>query len=177
MATATPQDVYDRMPPGMEHPPEAYVQTLLNDAERTLLAKCAGLLARADLPTSDPTHVDPALIVQVEAAMVLRLLGDPEGYAAKGYVSETDGNYSYRLSDSASSPDRLAPTDDELGLLGCPGAGGMGIIALKATPPSGWPWWGTATPYIHPDEVTPDRAFQLYSLRGDGGDMIGPGGV
>lgn len=173
MSQATPQDVYDRMPPDMEHPPEAYVQTLLDDAERTLLATCAGLLNRTKLPATDPNYVDPELLVQVEALMVLRLLAAPDGYASADVVQETDGNYSYKLGDSGSG-NQLSPTDDELALLKC-GGNKLGLIALQPGPPAGWPpWYMHAEPYVHPDEVTPDQAFQLYSLAGPGGDPIAP---
>lgn len=83
----------------------AKADTLLGDAERLLLRKVPTIPTRyAD------DSLDGDLVVQVQVAMVLRVLKNPDGLK-----SETLGAYSLTREDG--QPDGLFVTDEELDLL------------------------------------------------------------
>ncbi|AOT24674.1 head-to-tail adaptor [Mycobacterium phage Stasia] len=87
MAIATAQDVENRWVRELSEEETTLVNTRLNDAERMLKRRVKNL-----------DSVDPEDVKQVEADMVLRLLRNPEGY-----TQETDGNYTYMLSQALAS--------------------------------------------------------------------------
>jgi len=93
MAYATPADVAVRW--GRELTPEetAAIAVRLEDVERLIRRTIPDLDAQIDAGTIDVEDV-----VQVESDSVLRLARNPEGYQ-----SETDGDYTYRLSDAAAA--------------------------------------------------------------------------
>lgn len=108
MALATAQDVQDRLlGQTLTTEEKQVVEVRLGDAERLLKARIADLLAKAE---SDVDYFEN--VVMVEAEMVLRLIKNPEGY-----IQETDGNYSYMISQQVASG-RLTVMDDEWSLLG-----------------------------------------------------------
>ena len=79
----------------------------LNDVERLIRRRLPDLDERISSSLLDVEDVK-----QVEADAVLRLARNPEGY-----VSETDGNYTYQLSKDLATG-RLTVTDDEWDILG-----------------------------------------------------------
>jgi hypothetical protein len=78
--------------------------------------------------------IDVEDVVQVESDCVLRLARNPEGY-----VSETDGDYTYKLSDNLAGG-ALGITDDEWAILGV--SGGNGMFFLTPVPA------GSSAPYL-----------------------------
>ena len=107
MAYASADDVSVRW--GRSLTPEdcALVRVRLDDVERMLRRRIPDMddkVESGDLDVED--------IVQVEADAVLRLARNPEGY-----LSETDGNYTYQLQKDLASG-RLQITDEEWEILG-----------------------------------------------------------
>ena len=89
-------------------PAETTVATaLLADAWVILQTQVPTLVARLDDAT-----LDPAVVVAVESAMVLRVLKNPDGKR-----QESIDDYSWTI-DSARSSGALYVSDDELALLG-----------------------------------------------------------
>lgn len=84
--------------------------TLLGDAWNILLTALPSLAARLDAVPTDT--VFRALVIQVECAMVLRVLSNPDGK-----LEEQGDDYRYRL-DAARSTGALYLSDAELALLG-----------------------------------------------------------
>jgi Phage protein Gp19/Gp15/Gp42 len=87
MALATATDVtkrWARTPTDLE---TQLIEVRLDDAERMI---------RRSIPDLDDLilagDIDPDDVIQVESEAVLRLVRNPEGY-----LSETDGNYTYQL--------------------------------------------------------------------------------
>jgi len=83
------------------------VKVRLEDVERLIRRRIPDLVEQVDSGKLDVEDV-----VQVEADAVLRLARNPEGY-----VSETDGNYTYQLSKDLATG-RLSITSDEWAVLG-----------------------------------------------------------
>lgn len=107
MAYASVSDVtvrWGRVPTTEE---TAAIQVRLDDVERLILRRIPDL----DQQILDGTILEEDLI-QVEADAVLRLARNPDGY-----VSETDGNYTYMLSQQQSMG-RLEILPEEWELLG-----------------------------------------------------------
>jgi hypothetical protein len=133
MAYATPDDVATRW--GRELSPEEtnLVSVRLEDVERMI---------RRSIPDLDDQvssgQIDVEDVVQVESDAVLRLARNPEGYK-----SETDGDYTYTLSDDLSTG-VLGITDDEWAILGV--SRGSGMFMLTPQPVIGPtmydPWYG-----------------------------------
>lgn len=96
---------------------------LLGDAWSILKTRISGLEARADgFPVDEALR---ALVVQVQVAMVLRVLYNPEGK-----LSETQDDYSYRL-DAATSTGSLYVSDAEILLLGASDSVSDGAWTIK----------------------------------------------
>lgn len=90
MAYAEADDVAVRWSRDLTEQEEALVLARLNDVERMILRK-------VDLDGGiDEGRIDIEDVKQVEADAVLRLVRNPEGY-----IQETDGDYSYMLSQEA----------------------------------------------------------------------------
>lgn len=107
MAYATVDDVEDRLGRELDDHEARIVTTRLNDAELLIRARIPDLDARI---TSG--RIDVMTVRMIEAEAVLRLVRNPSGFA-----SETDGSYSYTLSELVASG-RLAILADEWTLLG-----------------------------------------------------------
>lgn len=120
MAYATTDDVAVRW--GRELSPEetALIGVRLEDVERMIRRRITDLDARIE---SGVLLVDD--VVQVESDAVLRLARNPEGY-----VSETDGNYTYTLHKDLATG-KLSITDDEWEILGAPRSG---VFAIAPRP-------------------------------------------
>lgn len=88
MAYATFEDVEVRFFRELAPEERPLVEARLDDAERKIRARIPDLDDRAAL---DPNF--QATVVAVTADAVIRLVRNPEGY-----VQETDGNYTYMLS-------------------------------------------------------------------------------
>jgi hypothetical protein len=112
VAYATPADVAARLGRPLTPEETPLIQTRLNDVE---------LIIRSRIPDLDQKiadgKLDREIVIMIECEAVLRLIRNPEGF-----MSETDGNYSYQISQSVASG-RLDILPDEWGLLGVnPGA-------------------------------------------------------
>jgi hypothetical protein len=125
MARATAADVelrWGRVPTDAE---TTLIETRLDDVERMIYRR---------LPDLDQWildgQVDAADVVQVEAEVVLRLVRNPEGY-----LSETDGNYSYQMQRELASG-RLSILPEEWEMLGLR-RNGMSILIPEPQVPRG----------------------------------------
>lgn len=120
MAYATADDVATRW--GHELSPEetVMVNVRLEDVERMIRRRIPDLDEKV---TAGEINIDD--VVQVESDSVLRLARNPEGY-----VSETDGDYTYKLSESLSAG-TLGITDDEWAILGVGSGGGMWMLTPR----------------------------------------------
>jgi hypothetical protein len=107
MAYATLQDVKNRYHEDLDETLELLVTTRLADAELLLKNRIKDLDTQIDEST-----IDEAVVVMVEAEMVLRLIRNPEGYS-----QESDGNYSYAIYQQVASG-RLEVLESEWELLG-----------------------------------------------------------
>ena len=110
MAIATAADVITRLDKAEEDiEPEisALITVRLEDAERRIRKKIPDLVSKSNADADFKADV-----VQVEADVVLRLVRNPEGF-----LSETDGNYTYMLSQDLASG-KLEITDDDWETLG-----------------------------------------------------------
>jgi hypothetical protein len=107
VAYAEAKDVEDRFIRPLDTDEQRVVGTRLNDAERMIKRRVPDLDAQIVAGTIDQDDV-----VMIEADMVLRLIRNPDGY-----TSETDGNYSYTISQQVSSG-KLEVLPDEWDLLG-----------------------------------------------------------
>jgi hypothetical protein len=107
MAYASTDDVAVRWSRELSCDEVKLVQVRLEDVERLIRRRLPDLDALIDAG-----KVDVEDVVQVEADAVLRLARNPEGY-----VSETDGNYTYQLSKDLATG-RLSITADEWQILG-----------------------------------------------------------
>jgi hypothetical protein len=107
MAFASVDDVAVRWSRDLSCEERELVSVRLEDVER---------LIRRRVPTLDDRlaagSIDVEDLIQVEADAVLRLCRNPEGY-----VSETDGNYTYQLSKDLATG-KLSLTSDEWAMLG-----------------------------------------------------------
>lgn len=93
MAIATAQDVENRWVRDLSEEENTLVNTRLEDAERLIRRKITDLDAQITAGTILEDDVK-----MVEADAVLRLLRNPEGF-----TQETDGSYTYMLSQQLAS--------------------------------------------------------------------------
>lgn len=107
MAYASADDVAVRWSRELSCEEIKLVKVRLEDVERLIRRRIPDLDEQVDSGKLDVEDV-----VQVEADAVLRLARNPEGY-----VSETDGNYTYQLSKDLATG-RLSITSDEWAVLG-----------------------------------------------------------
>ena len=96
---------------------------LLADAWGVLTTRVTGLDDRYAAVPTDTALV--SLIVQVQCAMVLRVLNNPDGK-----LQESQDDYSYRL-DSAVSTGALYVSDAEIALLGANDSVSDGAFTIK----------------------------------------------
>lgn len=116
-------------------------ETLLDDAWGILLSRVSGIGDRVEAAPLDVAF--RALVVQIQVAMVLRVLRNPEGK-----LQETQDDYSYRL-DSAVSTGALYVSEAEVALL----AGGDSVsdTAFTIKPYSaqiGAGYWSDSTTWV-----------------------------
>lgn len=131
MAYATPGDVEKRLGRELDASEAQIVDVRLDDAERLIRLKIADLDSKV---TSGVLDIDS--VIMVEADAVLRLIRNPDGY-----LEETDGNYSYSISQQVASG-RLEILADEWRLLGV--RAGAFVIRPYLSPPinsAPYPWW------------------------------------
>lgn len=102
MAYATLEDVQARYHLPIEESLYPLVEARLEDAEGKI---------RSRIPALDELiaqgRVSEATVVRVTAEAVIRLVRNPDGY-----VSETDGSYTYQLSYNAGGSDLVIPEED-----------------------------------------------------------------
>ena len=120
MAYATAQDVATRWGRELTAEETTMVEVRLEDVERMIRRRIKDL---DDQIMAGTINVED--VVQVESDSVLRLSRNPEGY-----ISETDGDYTYRLSDDLAAG-TLGITDDEWAILGVSGGGGMFFLTPR----------------------------------------------
>ncbi|GAB3475296.1 Gp19/Gp15/Gp42 family protein [Amycolatopsis cihanbeyliensis] len=130
MPLATVTDVQSRLGRTLSPEEQDQAAVLLGDAEVRLKARIPDLLDQVASGS-----LDEAVVVQVEANMVARVLRNPDGY-----VAETDGNYSYQKAQDATAG-RLMVLDDEWSLLGL--RRGMVVLTPRLELPvrAGPDWW------------------------------------
>ncbi len=114
MAYATPSDVAVRWARTPTQEEADLIDIRLADIER-IIRKRIPLLD--DLILSGTLDIED--VIQVESDAVLRLVRNPEGF-----VSETDGNYTYQFAQST-TPGALTILPEEWALLGIVPSGGM----------------------------------------------------
>jgi hypothetical protein len=124
MALATASDVTVRWAKTPDTDTLNLIEVRLDDVERMLKRRVPLLL---DLADADEDYL--ADVVQIEADAVLRLVRNPDGY-----LSETDGNYTYMLrQDLSSGTLEVLDTDwDVLGVI----RQGFSILEPKVVMPT-----------------------------------------
>jgi hypothetical protein len=136
MTYAVPSDVTTRLGRAATAEESAMITVLLADVERLILRRIPDLAAQI---AAVPPTIDEADVVQVEAQAVLRVVRNPDGF-----VSETDGTYTYQLSHN-SSPGALEVWPEEWALLGLYRSA-MVVVAANPVMPcwsssDDWCWW------------------------------------
>lgn len=125
MAYATAQDVVTLWAKEPEPEVMLLIERRLEQVERIIRRRIPALDARVlDSPTFEADLID------IEADAVLRLVRNPEGY-----MSETDGAYTYQLQ-SDLSVGRLEILDDEWTTLGVNRLSRMSVIVPNLTMPT-----------------------------------------
>ncbi|MBO0884645.1 MAG: hypothetical protein J2P17_30795 [Mycobacterium sp.] len=123
MAYATLTDAQTRLGRSLSAEENALVTARLEDIERIITARIPDLAQKI---TTGALDVELVKYVEVEA--VLRVLRNPDGL-----LQETDGNYSYQVSQDAASG-RLEILASEWELLGYQRGGMFQIIPNLAVP-------------------------------------------
>lgn len=137
MTYAVVSDVVTRLGRAATDEESSMITVLLADVERSILRRIPDLAAQL---AADPPTIDQADVVQVEAQAVLRVVRNPEGY-----ISETDGTYTYQLS-SDSTPSALDVLPEEWAILGLARSAMVVIDARPICPPrypefwDAWSW-------------------------------------
>ncbi|KZM68835.1 Gp19/Gp15/Gp42 family protein [Nocardia terpenica] len=123
MAYAEPADVAVRWGRTLTSEEKALITARLTDVERRIRRKISDLdkkIAAGTILRDD--------VVQVEADAVLRLVRNPDGY-----IQESDGSYSYMLSQEAASG-KLEILPEEWELLGYRRTGMFMLVPTLAMP-------------------------------------------
>ncbi|MCP2626512.1 phage Gp19/Gp15/Gp42 family protein [Mycolicibacterium smegmatis] len=121
MAYADKDDVIARLGRPLTDDEITQVETLLEDAEIELKDRIPDLDTRAE----DEGYRQR--VVRVEASAVARLIRNPDGY-----ISETDGNYSYQLNWRLNTG-QIEITDREWSLLGF--SRSVGVLDVRPLTP------------------------------------------
>lgn len=111
-----------------------WYQDKIDEAVRLLLRKAPTIVSR--MAAYDPTRglgIDPEFVKDKVLGAVLRVLRNPEGL-----MSETEGDYSYRLNPVVASAN-IWYTADELADLGITSGGTVKPRTVFATNRYGWP--------------------------------------
>lgn len=125
MAYATAEDVTTLWAKEPEPEVIALIGRRLEQVERMILRRVPTLAARV---AASPIY--RADVIDIEADAVLRLVRNPEGY-----LSETDGNYTYQLQTDLSSG-RLEIRDEEWEILGVNSISRMSVIVPTVVMPT-----------------------------------------
>lgn len=125
MTYATSDDVAVRWGQTPSTEQTATIDTLLSDVERLILKRIPDLSDKISAGT-----IDEADVVQVEAQAVIRVMRNPDGY-----VSETDGTYTYQYAAGAAAG-VLQVLPDEWELLGVGTGGGMTVVVPRPIVPA-----------------------------------------
>lgn len=125
MAYATAEDVTTLWAKEPEPEVVTLIERRLEQVERMLKRRIPNLDERVAL--SDTYKAD---VIDIEADAVLRLVRNPEGY-----LSETDGNYTYQLADDLIAG-RLSITDEEWEILGVRSTARFGVIVPNVVMPT-----------------------------------------
>lgn len=134
MTYAVVSDVTNRLGRAATTDEQTLITTRLADAERLILKRIPDLVAQL---AAMPATIDVADVIRVEAEAVLRVVRNPNGY-----VSETDGEYTYQLGQNSTPADlEILPSEWEL-LLGCKAGGMIQIVPqLPCIPEFWWESW------------------------------------
>ena len=108
------------------------IERRLEQVERMLKRRIPDLAVR--ITAGD---IDEADVVDIEADAVLRVVRNPDGY-----LSETDGGYTYQLQSDLSSG-KLTITDEEWEILGVKPAARMTVIVPNLVAPVRGPLFGS----------------------------------
>ncbi len=135
---ATLQDLKDRSLRPLTPAEETVGDTLLEDAWSLIVSQRPHVESKANADSAFRS-----LVVQIECAMVLRVLRNPDGK-----LEEQIDDYRWRR-DSATSSGALYLTDAELALLGTSESGSDGAFTIrpKIDPRAGY--------WLHPDTWVP----------------------
>lgn len=125
MAFATAQDVVTLWAKEPEPEVMLLIERRLEQVERMILRRIPDLSTKAAA-----SEIFEADLIDIEADAVLRLVRNPEGY-----MSETDGSYTYQLQQEL-SVGRLEILDDEWQILGVNRLSRMSVIAPSITMPT-----------------------------------------
>ena len=125
MAHATADDVVALWAKEPEPEVMVLIERRLNQVERMIRRRIPDLDSRV---VASQTFKED--LVDIEADSVLRLVRNPEGY-----ISETDGAYTYQLSEAISAG-KLEITADEWTILGVNRLSRMSVIAPNIVMPT-----------------------------------------
>lgn len=106
MAYAQFEDVQARYHLPIEDSLRTLIEARLGDAEGKIRSRIPDLDAKVA-----SGEIPEATVVRVAADAVIRLVRNPDGY-----VSETDGNYTYQLAYDSGGSDLVIPAEDWLDL-------------------------------------------------------------
>lgn len=135
---ALASDLTDRSLRALTSQEVAVGTVLLSDAFSILVARVPSVVSRLD--TVDAAF--RSLVVQVQCAMVLRVLNNPDGK-----LEETGDNYSYRL-DAAVSTGALYLSDAEAVLLEQGNTSPAGGFTISPYGVSGDGFWSDTTTWV-----------------------------
>lgn len=133
MSPATIDDLIARSFRPLSEQEQAVGSVLLEDAWGLILKHRPHVAEKV----SDPAF--KALVIQVQCAMVLRVIRNPDGL-----LSEQIDDYTYRR-DSAVSAGALYLSDAELALLGSAESGSDGAWTINTRPPGRGPGYWAST--------------------------------
>lgn len=125
MAYASAQDVVILWAKEPEPEVMALIERRLDQVERMIKRRIPDLDQKVD--ESDVFKAD---LIDIEADAVLRLVRNPEGY-----VSETDGAYTYQLASDLAGG-KLTITDDEWEILGVRARRRMSVLVPELRMPT-----------------------------------------
>jgi len=114
--------------------------TLLGDAFNVIVSTVPTVADRLDATPVDAAF--KSLVVQIECAMVLRVLNNPDGK-----LSETIDDYTYRL-DAATSTGALYLSDAELSLLSAGDDAADGAFTISPAGVTGGKTWTSADTWV-----------------------------
>lgn len=117
---------------------ETVGSTLLEDAWTLIVSQ----RPRAETRVDSGDYGFRNLVVQVQCAMVLRVLRNPDGK-----LEEQIDDYRYRR-DSATSTGVLYLTDAELALLGAGDSGSDGAWTIRSTADQRAGWWASPDTWV-----------------------------